>query len=67
MILEALTEFLESQPAAVAKLLAQHVDNGHGGCRVCAIGGQRGYLPWPCTIYMAASLARDRTNGTLDQ
>lgn len=67
MILEALTEFLVSQPTAVARLLIRHVDNGHGDCRVCTIGGQHGNLPWPCTIHMAASLARDRTNGTLDQ
>ena len=58
---EHLVEFLAGQPGAVAKLLAQHVDDGGGHCRACAVGGQRGFLSWPCTIYSAAvRVARSR-------
>jgi hypothetical protein len=53
-----LSEFLVSQPTAVRKLLAEHVDDGRGSCRVCAAGGQRGHLPLPCTIYTAARIAQ---------
>ena len=51
---EPLVTFLAGQPRAVAKLLAQHVDDGSGHCRACAIGGQRGFQTWPCPIYSAA-------------
>lgn len=51
-----LARFLVGQPGAVAKLLQQHVDDGHGNCRVCSFA-QRGYLTWPCTIHAGAALA----------
>jgi hypothetical protein len=52
-----LAAFLVSEPTATAKLIAQHVDDGRGSCRVCTVGGQHGSLPWPCTIYTAARAA----------
>ena len=56
-VVVALATFLVEQPAAVAKLLQQHVDDGRGGCRACGIGSQAGFLPWPCTIHTAAEMA----------
>lgn len=57
-ITEALAAFLLAQPTALAKLLAQHVDDGNGACRMCAVGGQHGNLPWPCSIRIAADRAQ---------
>lgn len=57
-----LADFLQGEPAAVRKLLAEHVDDGRGHCRSCAVGGQRGYQTWPCTIYQAAAMAHARLN-----
>jgi hypothetical protein len=56
MSCDQLVTFLAGQPRAVAKLLAQHVDDGTGHCRACRVG-QRGFLSWPCTIYTAAARA----------
>jgi hypothetical protein len=52
-----LATFLMPHPAAIAKLLKHHRDDGTGRCRTCASGGQRGFLVWPCTIYLAAQHA----------
>jgi hypothetical protein len=49
-------------PAAVAKLLAEHVDDGHGYCRACKFT-QQGYYPWPCIFHAAATLAAERHHG----
>jgi hypothetical protein len=43
-------------------LLARHVDDGNGHCRVCSLGAQRGFQTWPCSIYSAAVLA-NRSRG----
>ncbi len=32
------------------KLMAEHVDDGHGRCRGCPVGSQQGYHSWPCTL-----------------
>lgn len=58
-VLPALAEFLCNQPTAIKKLLAQHVDNGNGECRVCTLGGQRGRMRWPCAIFRGARMAAD--------
>jgi hypothetical protein len=55
--LDVLAAFLVSEPAAAAKLLADHVDDGRGYCRVCTLGAQRGNHHWPCDIYNAVTLA----------
>ena len=56
--LSPLAAFLTTQPEAVAALLAAHVDDGHGRCRACTVGGQRGRTTWPCSLYGAAAAAR---------
>jgi hypothetical protein len=56
-VLAELIAFLAEQPTAVRRLLAQHVNDGAGNCRECAVGGQQGHLTWPCTIYSAAAIA----------
>ncbi|OZM83600.1 hypothetical protein [Pseudonocardia sp. MH-G8] len=43
--------FLAGQPTAVARLLAEHVDDGTGHCRVCSAGPQAGRKVWPCQIH----------------
>jgi aerobic-type carbon monoxide dehydrogenase small subunit (CoxS/CutS family) len=58
-VLAELTAFLSLRPTATAKLLAQHVDDGSGHCRACAVA-QRGHQVWPCTIYAAAARASRR-------
>jgi len=42
--------FIASRPEVLRRLLAEHVDDGTGHCRVCAIGNQAGYLRFPCNI-----------------
>ena len=44
---DALVTFLIGQPTAVLRLLAEHIDDGRGGCRACPIGARRGHHPWP--------------------
>jgi hypothetical protein len=53
-----LTFLFRGQPAAVEQLLAQHVDDGTGHCRVCTAGGQTGHYRHPCVIQLAAEEAR---------
>jgi hypothetical protein len=60
--LEALAIFLVLEPAAAAKLLAEHIDDGRGYCRVCTLGAQRGNHHWPCDIYNAVTLAMTTRN-----
>ncbi|HEY0640530.1 MAG TPA: hypothetical protein VGD67_23115 [Pseudonocardiaceae bacterium] len=56
----ALAVFLTGQPTAVARLLADHVDDGRGYCRVCSVGAQRGNHTWPCSLHAAATAATHR-------
>jgi len=56
-----LADLIVDQPVAVTTLLEQHVDDGHGHCRTCTLGGQRGNQTWPCTIYAAALIAAKRS------
>ena len=60
--LSALAAFLTGEPTAVTALLAAHVDDGHGRCRACTVGGQRGHATWPCSLFGAASAARAITD-----
>lgn len=53
-----LAALLATQPASVKTLLAKHVDDGQGKCRGCTLP-QRGYQPWPCTTYTAATVAAE--------
>lgn len=56
-----LANLIVDEPVAVTTLLEQHVDDGHGHCRTCTLGGQRGNQTWPCTIYAAAVIAAKRS------
>jgi hypothetical protein len=52
--------FIVGQPGLAARLLAEHVDDGTGHCRVCSAGPQAGRKVWPCPIYGYAQLAAAR-------
>jgi hypothetical protein len=54
---DGLAILLAGQPDMLAKLLAEHQDDGRGHCRVCTVGGQHGYQSWPCNIAAAAQRA----------
>jgi hypothetical protein len=53
-----LTLLFLGEPAAVEQMLAQHVDDGTGHCRVCTAGGQTGHYRHPSLIHLAAVEAR---------
>jgi hypothetical protein len=38
-------------PGVAERLLADHIDDGHGRCRRCTLGGQSGHHRWPCRLY----------------
>jgi hypothetical protein len=54
----ALVEFIVMNPGLSESLLRQHVDDGQGHCRACALGAQRGYHRFPCGIRSSAEHAR---------
>jgi hypothetical protein len=54
-----LVAFIVKNPGLSESLLRQHVDDGHGYCRVCALGAQRGYYRFPCDIRCTAERARE--------
>jgi hypothetical protein len=56
---DPLVVLIISQPGMIDRLLAQHVDDGRGRCRVCVVGAQAGHQVWPCSIGHAAAQARD--------
>jgi hypothetical protein len=49
-------------PGLAARLLAEHVDDRTGRCRLCPLGGQAGYQRWPCRIHGLASEAARSTS-----
>jgi hypothetical protein len=55
-----LATLLATEPASIQALLARHVDDGQGKCRGCTLP-QRGYEPWPCITYTAATIAAEST------
>ena len=54
-----LAEFIVKNPGLSASLISKHVDDGHGYCRVCALGAQRGYQKFPCYIRVTAEEAHE--------
>jgi hypothetical protein len=54
-----LVEFIVNNPGLADALRAQHVDDGRGYCRACALGAQRGYQRFPCEIRRTANRARE--------
>lgn len=62
-----LVALIVSQPGMAERLLAQHIDDGGGRCRVCTPGGQAARHRWPCSIHGAATEAgRVRACGDVD-
>ncbi|TQM15610.1 hypothetical protein [Pseudonocardia kunmingensis] len=52
------------EPGMATRLLAAHVDDGAGRCRVCSIGGQAGRAAaWPCLIRLYADQAQATVRG----
>jgi hypothetical protein len=58
--MSALATFIAANPGLAETLLADHVDDGNGHCRACAVGAQRGYHRWPCTIAAEAEASGPR-------
>lgn len=46
-----------TQPLVIARLLAEHIDDGTGHCRVCTSGAQAGRQLWPCLLHGLAEQA----------
>jgi hypothetical protein len=53
-----LVEFVLLNPGLADRLITEHVDDGHGYCRMCALGAQRGYFRIPCDIRLIAEKAK---------
>jgi hypothetical protein len=53
-----LAQFIVNNPGLADALLAEHIDDGRGYCRACALGAQRGYHRHPCNIRCTAERAR---------
>jgi hypothetical protein len=62
-----LVTLITSEHGMADRLLAQHVDDGSGRCRVCTGGSQTGRLTWPCQTQMAAAAAKAATNPAAHQ
>ena len=56
--MDPLVGLIRSQPGMAERLLAVHVDDGSGRCRVCSAGAFSGRYPWPCVIQLCAAEAR---------
>ena len=54
-----IVEFIAAEPGMAARLLAEHVDDGAGRCRVCSSGAQAGRHIWPCALRGLAMQARE--------
>jgi hypothetical protein len=51
------------QPLVIARLLAEHTDDGTGHCRVCTSGAQTGRQLWPCLLRGLAEEANTLAKG----
>jgi hypothetical protein len=54
-----IVQFMLSEPGIIERLLAEHVDDGTGHCRVCTAGPQAGRQKFPCRLREFAEQARD--------
>jgi hypothetical protein len=59
MTVHPLVVFIAAEPGLAERLLAVHVDDGSGRCRVCSSGAQSGRNAWPCTIHGLAGRAKE--------
>lgn len=57
-VVSPLVQFIVNNPGLADALLAEHVDDGRGYCRACALGAQRGYQRFKCEIRRTAERAR---------
>jgi hypothetical protein len=55
-LIRALAMTFAQNPGMAAWLLAQHIDDGTGRCRVCSVG-PAGRRRWPCKIHWYATQA----------
>jgi hypothetical protein len=53
-----LIEFIVRNPGLAERLLAEHVQDGSGRCRVCADSVATGRRTWPCQLYQYARAAQ---------
>jgi hypothetical protein len=51
---------LAKDPLLVKRLLAEHVSDTHGRCRLCGDHARGAHPEWPCRLYCYASLAWQR-------
>ncbi len=49
-------------PGAAERLLAVHIEDGSGRCRVCSSGTQAGRYVWPCQLHVLATRAVEIQN-----
>lgn len=52
-----IVRFIADQPGMAAKLLAQHVNDGTGHCKICTNGAGAGRHVWPCPSHGLAEQA----------
>jgi hypothetical protein len=60
-----LPELLAAHPTSIARILADHRDDGSGRCTVCHAGPQSARVVWPCRLRLLAEAARRRRGGRL--
>jgi hypothetical protein len=46
-----IVEFIAREPGMAARMLAEHIDDSTGHCRVCTNGRQSGRHVWPCPLH----------------
>lgn len=56
---DVLAGLIATLPGVADQLLADHVNDGRGYCKGCALP-QAGLARWPCTLHAVAKAARDR-------
>lgn len=61
--MDPIAQFIAAQAGAAERLLAEHIDDGTGRCRVCSAGPQAGRLVWPCNLHRYARAAAELLGG----
>lgn len=57
---DELAGLLAAHPSAIARLLAEHIDDGTEHCAVCSTGPQTGRVEWPCRLRTLVTAAREQ-------
>jgi hypothetical protein len=50
-------------PEGLARLAAEHTEDGTGHCRTCPAGAQAGRTTWPCHLAALAAAATEARTG----